>query len=148
MFLEKNKRTIRSKSNISESSTSTANDDLTALRDNDMNQVQQYQKKSYQRNSNQLPAIKLRISDAVLDKFNNPYNVVREIQRCKGVLDFELKIKFATFNKNKVLVIVTDEEDTHKALSSPNDAFLRGIRMKNQSEKSSMENQYSSNKFK
>ena len=114
----------RSKTN-SEYSMSTANDELSEFENQNIKTVQ----KQNFKNKNQLPAIKLRISSAVLEQFENPYNVYKEIQRCKGHKS-ELKIKFATINRNKVLVIATDDEETHSILSSdwPNDAFIRGVK--------------------
>ena len=86
--------------------------------------------------SKKLPAIKLRISDPLKTRFNNPLAVFNELKRCFPSED--LKIKFAEIAKfdTAILIIATDDEVTHSRLNNINnwlpDAFGRGIRMKHQ----------------
>ncbi len=84
-----------------------------------------------------IPAIKIRVSDAVRSNFyNNPLKVFNEIQRCFPSVD--LVIKFAEFAKydNKTLVIATDDQKTYDRLKNkdnwPQDAFERGVQTKKQ----------------
>lgn len=81
---------------------------------------------------NQLPALRLRISEAVVDHFKNPISLSNEIIRCKKINDRSLKIKFASLKESTVL-IATDDQDTFDELRTdwPEDAFIRGVKIVN-----------------
>lgn len=86
--------------------------------------------------ANQLAAIRIRISEQTKSQFNNPIKIKNEIQRCFTSKFNTFKIKFMEFAKydQNVLVIATDDKDTHDTLNNkqnwPNDAFIRGIQLK------------------
>ena len=112
------------------------NIDLESMNQAEEGHFTEVQQKPKKVQPKKLPAIKLRISDPLKTRFNNPLAVFNEIKRCFPSED--LKIKFAEIAKfdSSILIIATDDEATHTRLSNINnwlpDAFVRGIRMKNQ----------------
>jgi hypothetical protein len=79
-------------------------------------------------NSERLPAIKLNLKPNVISSYQNPFQLQKELVRCKNVV--LNKIKFAKIiNDASLLIIATDDRETHAELSKPwpIDAFTSGV---------------------
>ncbi len=79
-------------------------------------------------NEGRLPAVRLILKANVLNNYVNPFNIQKELKRCKNV-DLS-KIKFARIIKEaSTLLIATDDPVTHAELDQqlPPDAFTSGV---------------------
>ena len=101
---------------------------------NNFIQVKSRKEKQQEKQQDRIPAIKIRISGAIKNQFDNPIKVQKEIKRCFP--SASLNIKFAEYAKYdpNIIVIATDVESTYSALIKksnwPRDAFQRGIQFK------------------
>ena len=91
--------------------------------------------KLQEKKRNQLPAIRVRISQQAKPQFNNPIKVKCELERCfpSNFNTFEIKfIEYAKYDE-RILVIATDDKKTHDILNKqvnwPNNAFNRGVKL-------------------
>jgi hypothetical protein len=98
---------------------------------------QENKDKPTEKNTNkrhELSAVRIRLSEQVIKEFENPIKRQAEIK--KSFPNKNLVIKFAEFAKfdPKILLIATDDQETHELLSDPNKwpktAFNRGIQIK------------------
>jgi Fe-S-cluster formation regulator IscX/YfhJ len=82
-----------------------------------------------QRHQNRLPAIKIQINPVNVLYFQNQINLAQEILKNKPNVDPDL-IKFASIKRN-IVIIATDDEQTHAELSQtwPTDAFGEGSKL-------------------
>jgi ribosomal protein L12E/L44/L45/RPP1/RPP2 len=85
-------------------------------------------------NKDQLPAIRLRLSEQTLKEFQNPIKRQSELKKCFPKKHLVIKfMEFAKFDP-KILLIATDDQETHDLLNDenkwPKDAFNRGIQLK------------------
>ena len=68
-----------------------------------------------------MKALKYYISARACDSFKSPIAVAKEIEKCMG--SSKLKIKFATL-KETILIVATDDTDTHQRLKTPSSMEL------------------------